>query len=395
MGDMIFPLATSTWGREEIEAMHEVINSGHFTMGERVRAYESEFSAKFGSTFAVMSNSGSSANLLAAAAIRFGTNPKWKMGGEVIVPAVSWSTTYFPLTQLGYTLRFVDVDLETLNAAAGSIEAAINPNTVGIVAVNLLGNPSELVEIQELAERHDVFLIEDNCESLGARYRGKMAGTFGHVGTFSSFFSHHISTMEGGVSLTDDLELFERMQSLRAHGWLRELPRDNTVWPKSGTEFEDSYRFVLPGYNLRPLELEGAIGSCQIGKIDSIVQGRRDNARKFQSLMQDFPEILIQQELEGAESSWFGFSLILRGAAMGRRRDLLEVLKSFRIEARPIVAGNFARQPVMQIINHAPLPSLPHADIVGSEGLFVGNHHYPLDDQFASLKGALKSFFGH
>ncbi len=385
-----YPLATTTWDDKEYAAMQEVIASGNFTMGKRVAAFEGQFASHFGSDFAVMSNSGSSANLLALAAIRYSSLNPADGRDEVIVPAVSWSTTYYPITQMGFRLKFVDVDLETLNASAESISAAVSSKTAGIVVVNLLGNPSELTEIRQLADQHSLFMIEDNCESMGATYDGKLAGTFGEIGTFSSFFSHHISTMEGGLSVTNSLELKQVMTSLRAHGWTRELPSENFVHDKTGDDFEDLFRFVLPGYNLRPLELEGAIGTEQLKKLNSIVSGRRANALKFINLMQKFPEIQIQKEL--GESSWFGFSLVLTGKHIGRRAELVSALKAQSIAVRPIVAGNFAKNPVLKHLPHVALSELKNADQVHDEGLFIGNHHYEMNHEFVLLENALTAF---
>jgi CDP-6-deoxy-D-xylo-4-hexulose-3-dehydrase len=385
-----YPLATTTWDDKEYAAMQEVIASGNFTMGKRVAAFEEQFASHFGSDFAVMSNSGSSANLLALAAIRYSSLNPADGRDEVIVPAVSWSTTYYPITQMGFRLKFVDVDLETLNASVESISAAVSSKTAGIVVVNLLGNPSELTEIRQLADQHSLFMIEDNCESMGATYDGKLAGTFGEIGTFSSFFSHHISTMEGGLSVTNSLELKQVMTSLRAHGWTRELPSENFVHDKTGDDFEDLFRFVLPGYNLRPLELEGAIGTEQLKKLNSIVSGRRANALKFINLMQRFPEIHIQKEL--GESSWFGFSLVLTGKHIGRRAELVSALKAQSIAVRPIVAGNFAKNPVLKHLPHVALSELKNADQVHDEGLFIGNHHYEMNHEFELLEIALTAF---
>ena len=385
-----YPLATTTWDEAEINAMQEVIWSRNFTMGVKVRRYETEFAALFGAPHAVMSNSGSSANLLALGAIRYSSFGEDTTRNEVIVPAVSWSTTYYPITQMGYTLKFVDIDLDTLNASVSSLEAAITNKTAGIVAVNLLGNPSELDRIRELADANKIFLIEDSCESLGAKLNGKMVGTFGEIGTFSSFFSHHISTMEGGMSVTSNLELSQVMTSLRAHGWTRELPDENHVLDKSGNQFDDLFRFVLPGYNLRPLELEGAIGSEQLKKVPVVIQGRRENHETFALLMEQFP--MVKTQLEIGESSWFGFSLILTKTLAGRRPELVEILTKHGIASRPIVAGNFTRNPVMKHLTHAPLPKLPNADKVHENGLFIGNHHYKMEEEFNLLANALASF---
>jgi len=390
MQDYKYPLATTTWDDAEISAMHSVIDSRNFTMGSRVAEFEGQFADFFGTNHAIMSNSGSSANLLALGAIRYSSFYKGDDKDEVIVPAVSWSTTYYPIAQMGFKLKFVDIDIDTLNAPVENIQAAITKRTAGIVAVNLLGNPSELDKIRALADANGLFLVEDNCESLGAKVAGKYAGTFGDIGTFSSFFSHHISTMEGGISVTESEELRQVMTSLRAHGWTRELPPKNFVHDKSGEAFDDLFRFVLPGYNLRPLELEGAIGTEQLKKVDGIIQGRRKNHGRFAEVMARFPEVRIQREV--GESSWFGFSLILDGSVQGQRARLVETLEKYSIAVRPIVAGNFAKNPVMKHLEHVELGALPNADLVHSDGLFIGNHHYPMQDEFDLLETALTKF---
>ena len=387
---MHFPLATSTWDHREIDALNRVISSRQFTMGAEVSNFEEDFSRKFDSSYSIMSNSGSSANLLALAALRYSSKRPQPGRDEVIVPAVSWSTTYFPIVQMGFRLKFVDIDLKTLNSSLESIERVIDSKTAGIVAVNLLGNPSPLAELRELVDEHGIFLVEDNCESMGAKYKDKFAGTWGDIGTFSTFFSHHISTMEGGVSTTNSEELYQVMMSLRAHGWTRGLPETNYVLNKTGDAFQDSFMFALPGYNLRPLELEGAVGREQLLKLDSIVDGRRANAKRFLQILEMFPTIQVQEETE--HSSWFGFSMVLSGQHTNRRPQFVETLRKHGIEARPIVAGNFCRNPVMRHLPHVELPPLPNADKLHTDGLFIGNHHYELGPEFETLEAALDDF---
>ena len=257
---MEYKLATSTWDNKEIDAIQTVIDSNAFSMGEQVKIYENHFSSFFGSKYAVMTSSGSTANLLMIAALFFRKNNFLKRGDEVIVPAVSWSTTYFPLQQYGLKLKFVDIDIKTLNYNLDQLEKAVTERTKLIMTVNLLGNSNNFDSINLIASKNDIIVIEDNCESMGAKFNDLYTGTFGIMGTFSSFFSHHIATMEGGVVLTDDKELFHILLSLRAHGWTRNLPKDNLVCEKSDDSFKESFRFVLPGYNVRPLEMSGAIG---------------------------------------------------------------------------------------------------------------------------------------
>jgi len=193
----------------------------------------------------------------------------------------------------------------------------------------------------------NIELIEDNCESLGATFEGRQTGTFGAMGTYSSFFSHHISTMEGGIVSTDDEELYHILLCLRAHGWTRNLPKENKVTgTKSDNPFEESFKFVLPGYNVRPLEMSGAIGLEQIKKLQNFVDVRRENAALFQELFGNHPDFYIQKEI--GKSSWFGFSFVLKPESKVNRLKLIEHLTNAGVECRPIVAGNFAKNEALK-----------------------------------------------
>lgn len=391
-----YPLATSTWDEAEHEAMQAVIRSGMFTMGSKVAEFEQRFAEYIGSRYCVMVNSGSSANLLMIAALFYTKNPSLRLqrGDEVIVPAVSWSTTYYPLYQYGLKIKFVDVDLETLNLDLGQLKAAIGEKTRAILAVNLLGNPNDFTAIRRVIGDRNILLLEDNCESMGAEFAGRKAGTFGLMGSFSSFFSHHISTMEGGLVVTDDEELYHILLSLRAHGWTRNLPKVNRVCGvKSDDPFEESFRFVLPGYNVRPLELSGAIGIKQLEKLPSLVLARRRNAERFVSLMRQFPWLTSQHET-GA-SSWFGFALVPRKESTVDRAELQTSLSRHGIETRPIVAGNFAKNEVVHWFNYEVHGTLSNAEYIDRAGLFIGNHHYDLAEEFDVLGRALAELGGN
>lgn len=383
-----FPLASSSWDQEEHDAMQRVIKSGMFSMGPEVAAYERAFAKYIQSKYCVMVNSGSSANLLMTAALFYTKNNPLKRGDEVIVPAVSWSTTFFPLQQYGLKLRFVDIDLNTLNYDLDQLQAAITDQTKLIMAVNLLGNPNDFARIQQIVGDRNIRIIEDNCESMGARFQGKMAGTFGVMGSFSSFYSHHICTMEGGLVVTDDEELYHILLTLRAHGWTRNLPKFNHVTgEKSDDYLEESWKFVLPGYNLRPVEMFGAIGSAQLVKLPAIIETRRQNAALFQQALGNHPDLLIQQEI--GESSWYGFSLVIRPGSALTRPQLLKTITDAGFDCRPIVAGNFAKNPVLRYFDYDIAGSLDNSDYVDKNGLFVGNHHYRLDAAVDSLKRVL------
>ena len=381
-----YPLATASWGQEELDAIQRVIDSGMFTMGVKVRTFERDFANAMGSRHCVMVNSGSSANLLMIAALFYTNNHRLKLnrGDEVIVPAVSWSTTYYPLYQYGLKIKFVDIDLHTLNYDLDKLGLAVTDQTKVIMAVNLLGNPNDFDRITQIIGGRDIVLIEDNCESLGAKYNGKMTGTIGVMGSFSSFFSHHISTMEGGMIVTDDEELYQILLSLRAHGWTRDLPKRNLVCSdKSDDPFHESFRFILPGYNVRPLEISGAIGIEQIKKLPLLVAERRKNGKKIQAAMQGHPDIMIQREI--SESSWFGFSLVIRPGSKITRKSLVTKLNDLGFECRPIVTGNFANNEVVKYFDSEVHGNLENADHVDQNGLFVGNHHYPISEAFSAL----------
>ncbi len=321
----IYPLATSSWDSKEHYALQRVIKSDMFSMGPEVATFERQFAEYFGSNFAVMVNSGSSANLLMTAALFFTKTPKLSRGDEIIVPAVSWSTTYYPLAQYGLHQKFVDIDAATLNYDLDQLALAITDRTRAIMVVNLLGNPNDFDRIQAIIGDRDIIVIEDNCESMGATFNGKQAGTFGVMGTYSAFFSHHISTMEGGIVVTDDEELYHVMLSLRAHGWTRNLPKFNLVTgEKSDDPFEESFRFVLPGYNLRPLEMSGALGQEQLKKLPGLIAGRQANGEMMQNALAEHPLFTIQQEI--GKSSWFGFSLVLRPDVGMKRPEFVQRL---------------------------------------------------------------------
>lgn len=367
---MEFKLCDNPWGTEEIDAIHEVIASDMYTMGKKVAQYETEFAKKFGSKYAVMTNSGSSANLLAVSALVY--SGILARGSEVIVPAVSWSTTYAPLEQFGLKLVFVDINKDTLNLDINSVRNAVTHNTKVIFAVNLLGNSNEYDLILEICKLNNIILLEDNCESLGAKYKGKYLGTIGLMGTFSTFYSHHMCTMEGGMVATNDKELYEYMLAIRSHGWTRNLPSDSTIYEKKNDPFYESFNFIVPGFNLRPLDMEGAIGLKQLQKIDSMLAFRRSNAKYFIDKMKKYKDIRIQREI--GESSWFGFSLVLTGKLADKRGKLVELFRKSNIECRPIVAGNFTRNPVIKYMNYNIPSPLTNADYIHEHGLFIGNH---------------------
>jgi len=382
-----YSLASSTWDEREFGAIQSVIDSDMFTMGKHVAQYEQDFANFFGSKYALMVSSGSTANLLMIASLFFTKNSKLKLkrGDEIIVPVVSWSTTYFPLQQYGLKVKFVDIDRNTLNMDLNQLEAAITDKTRAILSVNLLGNPNDYNRMNEIIAGRDIFILEDNCESMGATLDGKQAGTFGVMGTYSSFFSHHIATMEGGCVVTDDEELYHILLCIRAHGWTRNLPKFNHVsGEKSDDLFEESFKFMLPGYNARPLEMSGALGIEQLKKLPRFIATRQKNAKLFQSLFANHPYIDIQRET-GA-SSWFGFSLVLKENSPYSRAELVKLLVKNGVECRPIVTGNFLKNTqVLEYFDYEVAGSVANAEYIDEHGLFVGNHQNDIEAEIKLL----------
>lgn len=385
-----YKLACSTWDEKELKAIQSVIDKDMYTMGDKVKEFEEDFAKFLNSKYCVMTSSGSTANLLAVASLFFTKNSRLKRGDEVIVPAVSWSTTYFPLQQYGLKLKFVDIDLETLNYQLTALKNSISDNTKMIMAVNLLGNPNDFDHINSLIEGRDILLIEDNCESMGASYKGKQAGTFGVMGTFSTFFSHHMATMEGGIVSTNDEELYHILLSLRAHGWTRNLPKENHVSNKSDDWFEESFRFVLPGYNVRPLEMSGAIGIEQLKKLPEFLEKRRHNANLFLKLFRNHPNFIIQKDIDC--SSWFGFSLIIKPESNLKRKDVIQKLTENGIECRPIVTGDFTQNEVMAYFDYEIHDELKNAKYLHDYGFFVGNSQVDLSKEINFLFEVLDFF---
>lgn len=384
---MKYPLATSSWNNEEKEAAKTIIDSGMCTMGNVTLEFEKKFAAHFGSKYAVFSNSGSSANLLAVSAFLYRKNGlALKPGDEVIVPAVSWSTSYYPITQIGCTLKFVDINIHDFNISIEEVKKAIGPKTKAILAVNLLGMPCDLIGLKAICKEYNLIFIEDNCESMGASYVNKQCGSFADIGTHSLFFSHIISSVEGGVCVTDDEELYQTMICLRAHGWLRNLPNENHIHNKSGNYFEDTFKFVLPGYNVRPNDIFASIGLEQLKKVDSLVEWRQKNALYLEDCLMVNPElssfklqdVASDHEVDHKASSWFGFGFL---STQIDRMKVINHLTNHDIESRPIVAGNFCKNPVIKWMPHSIQGYLPNAKIIDEQGFFIGNNGEDLTEQ--------------
>ena len=384
---MVYGLSSQNWGREELDAIDRVVRSGRFTMGEEVRRFEAAFAAKLGVKHAIMVNSGSSANLVGVASLFHTSRRPLKRGDEVIVPAISWATTFHPLQQYGLRLRFVDVDLETLNMDVSKLEAALTPRTRMLVGVSVLGNPAALDVMRAFCDRHGLVFFEDNCESMGARLGGRLCGTFGDVGTFSTFFSHHLSTMEGGVLVTESREIADLARAIRNHGWARDVPSDSPLSRPLDDPFFEAYRFILPGYNVRPIEIAAAIGVEQLAKFDRMLQIRRENGRRFVEMFGGDERFIIQRE--HGKSSSFSFTVILNPERGEDRDKVFSALREADIGFRIITGGCFLRHDAIRYYDYDTVGDTKNAYIVHDRGFFVGNHPFDLTDPIEHFHSVL------
>lgn len=365
-------LAYDTWDGKEQEAMKEVIDSGRFTAGPKVLEFEKAFAKKMRVPYAVMVNSGGSANLLMVAlAVETG---RLERGNKIIVPAVGWSTSYFPFIQYGIDLVFVDVDKQTWNIDVEQVRKAAeyDPDITAVLAINLLGNPCDFTSLRGVCDDLALLLFEDNCESLGASYSGDYCGTLGDLGTFSTFFSHHIQTMEGGIVVCQNKREYNLLLSLRSHGWTR------------GTSFDtgNPFEFITKGYNVRPGELNGAIGLEQLKKHDAMLSKRKQNGVDFVSHFGSAEYGSIQKTLPSGRSSWFGFGIVFNTLAL--KNKATKILDEEGVEYRPICTGNFTRQPVMGLVNEIS-GTLEQANKLHDNGIFLGNSPVDLSKEITRI----------
>ncbi|MBF0157784.1 MAG: DegT/DnrJ/EryC1/StrS family aminotransferase [Magnetococcales bacterium] len=364
-----------TFGAEEIQAAVTCLLETRVTMGWAVKRFEGQFGQHVGLDHAVMVNSGSAANLLAVAALANpNTRDGLRPGDEVIVSALSWSTTVWPIIQLGLTPVIVDCDPKTMNIDPNAVERAIGPRTRAIMPVHVYGNPCDLTALRDLTDRHGLILIEDCCEALGASYEGRMVGSLGRVGTFSFYYSHHMTTMEGGMCVSGDLKLAETMRILRAHGWIRDL-QEPEVYQERHPGIDPRFLFVDVGYNMRVTELQGAMGSEQLPRLESMVATRQRNATRLSEALTGLGCFSPQQPQPRGEHSWFGLPLTLTDEAPFTVAALRQYLDKEGIESRPVICGNIAAQPAMALYPHRVVGDLTQATRVMERGLALPCHH--------------------
>ena len=372
-----YPLIESTYDKEEIITMMRTLTTNKLTMGNNVFEFERQFAKYVGSKYAVMVNSGSSANLLSmAVATNYLRKNRLLPGDKVIVPNICWSTSVWPIIQMNLQPVFVDVDAKTMNMDIKDLKRKITPEVKGIVAVHILGNSTNMCQLMKIVKDNNLFLMEDTCESLGSKYEDRILGTFGDFGTYSFYYSHHITTVEGGMVVCNDENDYELLKCLRAHGWTRYL--------KNKKELEEKYKnidprflFVNVGYNLRPMEIQASMGIVQLRKLDSKNSNRIINHKNItERILNDFRNKNIFSTPVASDNctpAWFALPFILNENLASYYNDFLKYLTEKKVENRPIITGNFARQPIFKFLNLNINPEeFKGAETLHKRGFFIG-----------------------
>jgi len=323
-----------------------------------------------------MVNSGSSANLLALSILsnqRLGKK-RIQNRDEIITPAVTWATTVYPIINVGARPVFVDVDKETYNIDPDKIEKAITKKTRAIFLVHLLGNPCNMTKIQKIAKKHDLQIIEDACEAHGAEFNGKKVGTFGVLSTFSFFASHHITTMEGGMVVTNSEELYELGKSIRTFGWSRNL-KNEEYFKKTNPNVDSRFLFVNTGYNLRPTEIQGAFGIHQIRKLDKLVKIKIKNAKYWNSKLKKYTDLFILPiSNKKYKNSFLSYPITIKKNPFFTKNELVNFLENKGIETRPVMAGNMVEQPVTKLLDYKVVGKLENSEFIMRNSFLIGNH---------------------
>ena len=344
--DREYPLIDNPFETSDLMSGISVLLKGKITMSKITNNFEKKFAKYVGSKYALMVNSGSSANLLAFFAL---INPKNKIklqkNDECLIPSLCWSTSLWPIIQAGLKPKFVDVDVETLNINLEDLKKKINKKTKALLAVHILGNSSNMQELSNICEKNKIILVEDTCESLGSKFKQRSLGTFGRFGTYSFYPSHQITSGEGGMIVCNKREDYEILHSLRAHGWDRGLNNKNNK----------SFNFINSGFNLRPLDLTAAIGLSQLKKLEKFKIQRIYNRNKIISRLKKSKnwkdQFIFIEPTKNLKPSWFGLPILVNKKFIKIKKKFLKKLNMAKIETRPIISGNFLNQPCIKLYN--------------------------------------------
>lgn len=373
--------------------------------GVSSRKFESSFARRLRRRKAHLTNSGSSANLLALTALTSHTlgDRRLRRGDEVITVAAGFPTTVNPIVQNGMVPVFIDIEMGTYNTTAERVAQAIGPKTRAIMIAHALGNPFEVAEIAQLAKDHDLFFVEDNCDAVGSTYGGELTGTFGDFATVSFYPAHHLTMGEGGIVLTSDLKLARVVESLRDWGrdcWC-EPGKNNTCFKRfeyqMGTlpqGYDHKYIFSHVGYNLKATDLQAALGLTQLTKVDGFIEARKRNWRRLREGLDGVPHLMLPEPTPGSDPSWFGFVLTVDPEAPFHRSELVAFLEDRKIGTRRMFAGNLTRHPAYIDQPHRVVGDLTNSDTVTEHTFWVGVYPGLTDEMLDYIISSVKEFVG-
>ena len=373
-----YSLLENAFSREDIKKGIEVLNSSKITMSKKTFEFENYFKKKNNSNFALMVNSGSSANLLMVAAA---CNPMRKKrlnpGDEVLIPAVCWSTSLWPLVQYGLKPVFVDIDVDTLNMSIKDLKKKLSKKTKAIMCVHLLGLSSDMEKIIQIAKRKKLIIFEDTCESLGSKYKLKRLGNYGDFGTYSFYYSHQITSGEGGMIVCKNSFDYNLLKCLRSHGWSRGTSF-HRYFKKRYKKLDEKFMFINAGYNLRPLDINAAIGLNQYKRLSNFIKTRTNNRNLIIKTLINHPKWNDQFKFispsKNISPSWFGFPMLINDHIKVDKKKYLKFLDLNGIENRPIVSGNFLNQPAIKLYNLKNQGIFRNAELIDKKGFFIGLH---------------------
>ena len=381
-----YSLLENAFSNADIISGIKVLLSKKITMSSITEKFENEFAKFIGSKYALMVNSGSSANLISVFAL---INPKKKNrlrpGNEFMIPSLCWSTSLWPIVQAGLTPRFIDIDKKTLNISIDEIKKKFNSKTKAIMGIHVLGNSTNMNELSSFIKKKNLFLIEDTCESLGAKYNGKHLGTFGDFGTYSFYYSHQITSGEGGMIVCNSKDDYKIIHALRSHGWDRGLGNN-----------KKNFNFINSGFNLRPTEIVAAIGYSQFKRLNKFKNVRSINRKKIIDRLKNSihwkNQFTFIDPIKKLEPSWFGLPILIDKKISHKKDKFLNFLNNKEIETRPIISGNFINQPCVKLFNlNKKREKFKNTQEIDDRGFFVGLHTTPITDK--QLNFIEKNFF--
>ena len=374
------PLSVIQYDATDIVNCLDTLTRGWPTIGKEVENVEKKIQKLLKIKNAIMLNSGGSSNFLILyllCSVYAKKNDKLNFGDEVLTPAVTWSTTVGPIIQNNLVPVLVDVNLSTYDINAELLEKAITKKTKAIMLVHPLGHVCDMEKILKICKKYNLILIEDNCESIGAKFKNKFSGTFGKFASISMYQSHHISSVEGGMILTDDDYYADILRSLRANGWLREVTNKKTKknFIKNNKNIDQSFMFPYIGFNFKPTDMAAALVSNQIDKLNSFISIRSKAANDLIFGLKKYGDYLIlPRNMKNVKNSWFTFPITVKPNKKFSKKRLVDFLSKNRIANRPIIAGNIADQPFLKKFRFKKT-TLENSQLVMSSGFFIGLNH--------------------